>query len=167
MTRLLRNLHRVATIWALFALATLSLGPSALAVRVRHPQQLRQLQKPPQPQVPTVITIGSTIPTNGDLNPYGVAVAKHTFSKSLRKGDILVSNFNNQSNLAGTGTTIVRFPAGVIGNGTLFAHVDPRRVPCDGGIGLTTALGILSDGFVVVGSLRPRTGPAPPRGTAA
>jgi hypothetical protein len=53
--------------------------------------------------------IVSTVPANGDVNPYGVAFVPNGFPKSgaLEPGDILVSNFNNSGNLQGTGTTIV------------------------------------------------------------
>src|ERR1700727_1684732 len=52
----------------------------------------------------------STIPSNGDVNPYGVAFVPKTVPANsvLRPGDILVSNFNNAQNLQGTGTTILR-----------------------------------------------------------
>jgi len=58
-------------------------------------------------QAGTVTTVASTIPSNGDLNPYGVARVPTT-TGSLTKGNILVSNFNNSKNLQGTGTTIVQ-----------------------------------------------------------
>jgi hypothetical protein len=53
--------------------------------------------------------IVSTVPANGDVNPYGVAFVPDGFPKSgsLEAGDILVSNFNNRANQQGTGTTIV------------------------------------------------------------
>ena len=55
----------------------------------------------------TVTTIASTVPANiGDVNPYGVAVVRHSEGKLVR-GDVLVSNFNNSANQQGTGTTIV------------------------------------------------------------
>src|SRR5215471_5173764 len=50
--------------------------------------------------------IVSTVPPNGDVNPYGVAFVPQGFqsgSGPLRAGDILVSNFNNSKNLQGTG----------------------------------------------------------------
>src|SRR5580700_3623775 len=66
----------------------------------------------------TITTIASTISSNGDLNPYGVAQVPAT-SGALIKGDILVSNFNNSSNLQGRGTTIVQIsPSGTV---SLFA----------------------------------------------
>jgi hypothetical protein len=101
--------------------------------------------------LPSQTVIGSTVPANGDINPYGVAVVPRSIGK-LVKGDVLVSNFNASSNLQGTGTTIVQ----VAPNGALsvFATVTAAAVPaCPGGVGLTTALAVLRDGWVIVGSL--------------
>src|ERR1700688_1356825 len=50
----------------------------------------------------------STVTDNGDLNPYAVVVAP-TSAGRIRKGDVLIDNFNNLSNLQGTGTTIVDY----------------------------------------------------------
>jgi hypothetical protein len=105
-------------------------------------------------------TITSTVPANGDVNPYGVAVVPSS-TGSLVKGDVLVSNFNNAQNLQGTGTTIVQISPG--GQQTVFAQIDasaPLPGPCPGGVGLTTALGILPGGWVVVGSLPTTDGTA-------
>src|ERR1700680_2914854 len=96
--------------------------------------------------------IASTIPSNGDLNPYGVARVPTT-TGSLTKGNILVSNFNNSANLQGTGTTIVQItPSGMV---TLFAQIDANNLPgpCPGGVGLSTALVALRSGWVGVGSV--------------
>jgi len=100
----------------------------------------------------TISEVASTVPSNGDLNPYGVAVVPTT-TGSLVRGNILVSNFNNSQNLQGTGTTIVQISPG--GNFSLFAQIDPNNLPgpCPGGVGLTTALAALKSGWVVVGSL--------------
>src|SRR5215469_5579936 len=51
----------------------------------------------------------STIPLNGDINPYGVFFVPDEFPSggALHPGDVVVSNFNNSRNLQGTGTTIV------------------------------------------------------------
>ncbi|HEY3870933.1 MAG TPA: hypothetical protein VGM10_21420 [Actinocrinis sp.] len=96
--------------------------------------------------------IASTVPANGDVNPYGVAVVPTT-TGALRQGDILVSNFNAASNEQGTGTTIVQVSPG--GSVTTFAEINPAHLPgaCPGGIGLTTALSVLRSGWVIVGSL--------------
>jgi len=104
-----------------------------------------------------VQTISSTVPKNGDVNPYGVAVAPVTRGR-LVAGDVLVSNFNNHRNLQGTGTTIVEVsPTGSLSQ---FAMIDPNKLPgpCPGGLGLTTALVALRSGFVVVGSLPTKNG---------
>ncbi len=103
-------------------------------------------------QAGTIKTIASTVPSNGDVNPYGMAVIPAS-SGSLIQGNILISNFNNSANLQGTGTTIVQIsPTGTM---SLFAQIDATKLPgpCIGGIGLTTALVALKSGWVVVGSL--------------
>jgi hypothetical protein len=88
----------------------------------------------------------STVPANGDVNPYGVAFVPAGFPSGspLHPGDILVSNFNNSLNLQGTGTTIVR-----VNNATAPTIFFQGQEP----LGLTTALGVLSGGFVLVGDL--------------
>ncbi|HTA67689.1 MAG TPA: hypothetical protein VK776_05405 [Bryobacteraceae bacterium] len=90
--------------------------------------------------------IVSTVPANGDVNPYGVAFVPNGFPKSgaLEPGDILVSNFNNSANLQGTGTTIVS----VAPTGGVSVFFQGKA-----GLGLTTALGVLKRGFVLVGNL--------------
>jgi hypothetical protein len=91
----------------------------------------------------------STVPANGDLNPYGVAFVPPGFPSggTLSAGDILVSNFNNSANQQGTGTTIVAItPNG--GESTFF-----QGPSTPGQLGLTTALGVLQRGFVIVGSV--------------
>jgi hypothetical protein len=100
----------------------------------------------------TISTITSTVPANGDVNPYGVATVPIS-TGALVKGDILISNFNNSSNLQGTGTTIVEISPS--GNLKVFATIDAGNLPgsCPGGVGLTTALAVLRSGFVIVGSL--------------
>jgi hypothetical protein len=96
----------------------------------------------------TVTPIASTIPANGDVNPYGVAVVPRSVG-DLHQGNVLVSNFNDSSNVQGTGTTIVQVsPSGAVSQ---FAGIsDPA---CPGGVGLTTALVVLRSGWVIVGSL--------------
>lgn len=98
----------------------------------------------------TITIVGTTVPGNGDVNPYGVAQVPRT-KGNLVAGDFLISNFNNAGNAQGTGTTIVEI--GPTGSFAVFAQIDPTNVSCPGGIGLTTALSVLRSGFVVVGSL--------------
>jgi hypothetical protein len=102
----------------------------------------------------------STVPQNGDVNPYGVAVIPVSIG-SLEQGNVLVSNFNNEGNLQGTGTTVVQVSAGT-GHVKLFAQINPNTLPgpCPGGVGLTTALVVLRSGWVIVGSLPTTDGTA-------
>jgi hypothetical protein len=110
--------------------------------------------------------IGSTVPANSDVNPYGVAVVPET-SGSLVTGDTLVSNFNDKANAQGTGTTIVELAPN--GDQTPFANLAtlPSMLGCPGGVGLTTALATLPDNFVVVGSLPAGPGGALPNANPA
>jgi hypothetical protein len=81
-----------------------------------------------------------------------MAVVRQSVGKLIR-GNILVSNFNNKANLQGTGTTIVEISPS--GTQTLFAQINAATLPgpCPGGVGLTTALVVLRQGWVIVGSL--------------
>ena len=95
-------------------------------------------------------TLTSTVTENGDLNPYAVIVAPVTAGKVM-KDDVLVDNFNNLSNLQGTGTTIVGYRPD--GRKTYLFTRLPQTIPqCPGGIGLTTAMTMLKTGWVIVGS---------------
>lgn len=100
----------------------------------------------------TIKTVASTVPANGDINPYGIVVVPNSVGK-LVAGQLLVSNFNDKANEQGTGTTIVQISTA--GKSSLFAQIDPQALPgsCPGGVGLTTALSVLPGGYVVVGSL--------------
>jgi hypothetical protein len=102
-------------------------------------------------------TIASTVPANGDLNPYGIWLVRDSIGR-LHRGNILVSNFNNKNNLQGTGRTIVQITPG--GRRTTFATINPGTLPgsCPGGVGLTTALTVLPLGWVIVGSTPSRNG---------
>ncbi len=102
-----------------------------------------------------ITTLASTVPANGDVNPYGVAVIPRS-TGHLRRDNILVSNFNDKANVQGTGTTIVQItPRGHV---SLFAKVSRHLPGCPGGVGLTTALTVLRSGWVIVGSLPTRGG---------
>lgn len=87
----------------------------------------------------------STVPSNGDGNPYGVAFVPTGFPSGgpLSPGDILVSNWNNKT-IQGGGTTIVSINSS--GQQSLFFQ---SKTP----VGLTTALAVLKSGFVIVGNL--------------
>jgi hypothetical protein len=119
---------------------------------------------PKEPIVPQLTTTtplaASTVPAIGDVNPYGVAFVPDGFPKSdkAHPGDILVSNFNNSSNAQGTGTTIVGISP--TGQQTLFFQGDSTP----GALGLTTALGVLRHGFVIVGSVPTLGGVVQPPG---
>jgi hypothetical protein len=88
----------------------------------------------------------STVPGNGDVNPYGIVIVPKTISAStagLQAGDVLVSNFNNNQNLQGLGTTIIRVNA----KGTTSTFFTSAKT------GLTAAMGVLSNGVVLIGNL--------------
>jgi hypothetical protein len=81
------------------------------------------------------------------VNPYGVFFVPKNVSATnvLKPGDILVSNFNNAQNLQGTGRTILRVDKA--GNtSTYFTSAANSG-------GLTAAIGVLSDGVVLIGNL--------------
>jgi hypothetical protein len=104
----------------------------------------------------SVSKVASTVPANGDINPYGIATVPTSVGK-LQAGQLLISNFNAKEsakqNGQGTGTTIVQISTD--GKVSPFATIDAKTLPgpCPGGVGLTTALNILPGGYVVVGSL--------------
>jgi len=108
--------------------------------------------------------VASTVPGNGDVNPYGVAVVPRT-TGHLVQGDVLVSNFNNKITTAnptgqqGLGTTIMQVsPTGGV---TQFAGLNGPVAGCPGGgVGFTTALVVLRSGWVIVGSLPTTDGTA-------
>jgi len=110
--------------------------------------------------LPDQVRSASTIPGNGDLNPYGVAFVPPGFPAGgmVSPGNILVSNFNSSANLQGTGSTIVDITPGPPSNPAGSAQVFFQG---GAGLGLTTALNILKAGFVLVGNF-PTTGSACP-----
>ena len=87
---------------------------------------------------------------NGDLNPYAIIVAPVSAGR-IQKDDVLIDNFNNISNLQGTGTTIVDYNP-TTKKTTLFAKLPQHLPQCPGGVGLTTAMTMLKSGWVIVGS---------------
>jgi len=104
----------------------------------------------------TVSKVATTVPANGDVNPYGIVFVATSEGK-LQAGQMLISNFNAREsapeNGQGTGTTIVQ--VSTAGKVSTFATIDSKALPgrCPGGVGLTTALETLPGGYVVVGSL--------------
>ncbi len=107
-------------------------------------------------------TLTSTVPANGDENPYAIVVAPVSAGK-LQQGDVLVDNFNDKNNLQGLGTTIVDYRPSTRAL-PLFASI-PRHLPqCPGGVGLTTAMTMLKTGWVIVGSLPSNDGTTATKG---
>jgi hypothetical protein len=96
------------------------------------------------------VTLTSSVTDNGDLNPYAVVVAPVSAGK-IAKDDVLVDNFNNISNLQGTGTTIIDYRPSTKQT-SLFAKLPQKLAECPGGVGLTTAMTMLKSGWVIVGS---------------
>jgi len=137
---------------SLAILLGLLLGVSATTVRADDEGSVLNRAK-------IIRTLASTVPGNGDVNPYGVFEVPNSIG-DLKQGHVLVSNFNAASNLQGTGTTIVDISPG--GSMSLFAQIDASTLPgtCTGGVGLTTALVVLRTGWVVVGSLPTADGTA-------
>ena len=88
----------------------------------------------------------STVPPNGDLNPYGLAFVPRDFpfGGPLKPGQILISNFNDTS-LQGRGSTIITIDPGSGQTGLFFQGTPP--------IGFTNALGVVHAGLVFAGSV--------------
>jgi hypothetical protein len=107
----------------------------------------------------SIAVVASTVPANGDVNPYGIFVVPNTIGNLVR-GNLLISNFNAKSNLQGTGTTLMQISPD--GMARQFAKINAARLPgvCTGGVGLTTALVVLRSGWVIVGSLPTSDGTA-------
>ena len=106
--------------------------------------------------------VTSTVPANGDQNPYAIIIAPVSAGK-IQQDDVLVDNFNDRNNLQGLGTTIVDYNP-TTKKLTLFAAI-PRNLPrCPGGVGLTTAMTMLKSGWVIVGSLPSQDGTTKTKG---
>jgi hypothetical protein len=90
----------------------------------------------------------STVPQNGDTNPYGLVFVPDDFPSggAVKPGQLLISNFNDTS-LQGLGTTIVTIDPGD-GQTGLFFQGTPGTP-----IGFTNALGVVRAGFVFAGSV--------------
>jgi hypothetical protein len=124
-------------------------------VTIQGRQALRGMAVPPIPSCDRSTPSPGWRPpcrTNGDVNPYGVAIVPTTIGH-LVAGDTLVSNFNDRANVQGTGTTIVQITP--LGSAQLFSrisHLGPAcRAPAESDS--TPPSAILPGGWVVVGSL--------------
>jgi DNA-binding beta-propeller fold protein YncE len=120
---------------------------SPAVVEVRSHANAQKLKGPIVTRLPAQPSASvSTVPSNGDLNPYATVIVPSGFPRggSLRPGDVLVTNFNSSSNLQGTGSTIVKITPG--GQQSVF-YQGPT------GIGVASAMGILKRGFVVAGNI--------------
>jgi hypothetical protein len=107
-------------------------------------------------------TLTTTVPENGDQNPYALAVAPVSAGK-IAKDDLLIDNFNDKNNLQGLGTTIVDYNPSTK-NLSLFAQLPRHLDGCPGGVGLTTAMTMLKSGWVIVGSLPSNDGTTATKG---
>jgi hypothetical protein len=97
----------------------------------------------------------STVASNGDGNPYGLAFVPNGFPNNgaISTGELLVSNFNSSST-AGQGSTIVTVNPNNGRTGLFFQGTSP--------VGFTNALTIAKIGLVFGGSLPTSNGAAEP-----
>ena len=106
--------------------------------------------------------LSSTVPDNGDQNPYAIVVAPVS-AGTIQKDDVLITNFNNAGNLQGLGTTIVNYNP-TTKKLTTFAALARDLAGCPGGVGLSTAMTMLKTGWVIVGSAPSADGTTGTRG---
>jgi hypothetical protein len=107
-------------------------------------------------------TLATTVTDDGDLNPYAVIVAPATVGL-IHKDDVLVDNFNNLTNLQGTGGTIIDYNP-TTQKTTLIAKLPQHLPQCPGGVGLTAAMTMLKSGWIIVGSTPSTDGTTKTRG---
>ncbi|MFZ0387174.1 MAG: hypothetical protein WAL22_16020 [Solirubrobacteraceae bacterium] len=145
------NSHSTQTATKAPASSTTASATSTTAAAARTTASQTSAVGPDLARLHAVKTLGSTVPANGDVNPYGLIRVSSSVG-TLHAGSFLVSNFNDKANDQGTGTTIEQITPS--GKRTQFAQI-PSKLPgaCPGGVGLTTALNVLPGGYVVVGSL--------------
>ena len=109
----------------------------------------RHKSAPIVPNLPATPTSQiTTVPTNGDVNPYGLAEVPAGFPKGgvIHAGQFLVSNFNDSANTQGTGTTVVVVSPGQSQATAPVFYTSPAK-------GLTLALNVLKSGYVIVGNV--------------
>jgi hypothetical protein len=139
----------------LIVLASLGAAAASLPARADTPTGFLQT-------VRKHTTLTTTVTENGDLNPYAIVVAPVTAGR-IQQGDVLVDNFNNISNLQGTGGTIVDYNPSTKQT-TLIAKLPQHLPQCPGGVGLTTAMTMLKSGWIIVGSTPSSDGTTRTRG---
>ena len=137
-SRIMKPLRGALCVGAIAAL----LAPCLAATSAQPPAFLDSIHRQ--------TTLTSTVPENGDQNPYAIVVAPAS-AGVIEKDDVLVTNFNNDGNLQGLGTTIVAYNPTTKKLKT-FASLPRNLAGCPGGIGLTTAMTMLKSGWVIVGS---------------
>jgi hypothetical protein len=135
-------------------IATAALAPQAAAPATQPASFLDGVHRQ------TVLS--TTVPENGDQNPYAIVVAPLSVG-SIQKDDVLITNFNNDGNLQGLGTTIVDYNPTTKKLST-FAALSRDLAGCPGGVGLSTAMTMLKAGWVIVGSAPSADGTTGTRG---
>ena len=96
-------------------------------------------------------TLTSTVPENGDQNPYAIVVAPVS-AGSIQKDDVLLTNFNNSRQSAGPRDDDRRLSTRDQ-EAVDLRHAAPQTLRgCPGGVGLITAMTMLKTGWVIVGS---------------
>jgi len=135
-----KRISKVNRLLLTTALTLLALGPQG---RAEEPRGFLETVK-------KHATLTSTVPDNGDQNPYAVVVAPVSAGK-IQQGDVLVDNFNDLSNLQGLGTTIIDYNP-TTKQTNLIAKLPRHLSQCPGGVGLTTAMTMLKSGWIIVGS---------------
>ncbi|HEY5242352.1 MAG TPA: hypothetical protein VIJ22_12825, partial [Polyangiaceae bacterium] len=127
-----------------FGLAVGTFDGQTVLAAVDDVQTTLTVWQTPQPYR-SAFEVSSAPPAGpGEQNPYGVAIVPSgiTSDGGLSSGDILVSNFNNAANVQGTGTTVLD----VTPSGSSLFYTSPL-------LGLSTALGVLKSGLVIIGNV--------------
>ena len=148
---LLNRMVTTAVAAASVTAAGLVMGPAAGATPTPSSPFIARFHK--------LTNIASTVPGNGDVNPYGVAVVEQSRGRSTVATSWSATLTTRRISRAQAPRSSRSRPAGIR---TLFSHVRASQLPgkCPGGVGLTTALVALRGGWVIVGSLPSTDGTA-------
>jgi len=136
--------HRLAaSMTTVRASTTLLVATGTLLALLLSPRHARADFEFFRPFLPLQV---STSPSNGDLNPYGLAFVPSEIQSggALKPGLMLISNFNDTS-LQGRGSTIITIDPRNGQTGPFFQGTPP--------IGFTNALGVVHAGLVFAGSV--------------